>query len=90
MNSGFSRNTDDNALMTIAAEICNIMEARTGQQYPTAETRNRTTEWNEDTQSLRSEPNIINPGAQANRTYIQPTRPISIPGGDTPQPPLYT
>ena len=62
MNRGFDGNTDSNALMTIAAEIRNIMETRTGQQYPTAETRNRPTEWNEDTQSLRSEPNITNPG----------------------------
>ena len=36
MNSGFGSSTDNNALMFIARDIHNMVEARTGQLYPTA------------------------------------------------------
>ena len=81
MSRGFGETTDDNDLKTIAAEICNIMEARTIQQYPMVNPRKGTTKWNENT---------TNHGKQSNRLHIQPTRPISIPGGDNPLPPPAT
>ena len=46
MNRGFGETMDDNDLKTIAAEIRNIMEARTIQQYPIIKPREGTTKWN--------------------------------------------
>ena len=86
MSRGFGGPSDSNALMTIAAEIRNLMETRSGVEYSIEPTTNSQTDFNEETQRPQSPSYIPDPTLPSNRTYIPAPSSICLQEGN-PQPP---